>query len=105
MEALEHEFKTQNIPYEREKRIPIYYAGTMLDVFYQADFICYDTIIVELKALQKLSGKENAQVINYLKASRMQKGLLFNFGENKLVYKRFIHSNNNLKSIGDTDKK
>ena len=89
-EALEREFQYLNIPYEREKRLPINYRGKVLKTYYQADFVCYDLVIVELKALQQLSGIDEAQVINYLKASTLQKALLFNFGEPTLQYKRRV---------------
>jgi GxxExxY protein len=89
-EALEREFQCLNIPYEREKKLPVYYRDKVLKTYYQADFVCYDSIIVELKALQQLSGIDEAQVINYLKASTLQKALLFNFGEQTLQYKRRV---------------
>ena len=89
-EALEIEFKNKNIPYVREKRLPIYYDGQKLKTYYQADFICYDNIIVELKAIKTLSDIEKAQVFNYLKASKLEKALLLNFGESHLVFKRFV---------------
>ncbi len=89
-EALEREFRYRNIPYEREKELPIFYRGDRLKTFYKADFVCFNSVIVELKALQKLSGVEEAQVINYLKASGKNKALLINFGTTSLQYKRFV---------------
>jgi GxxExxY protein len=89
-EAVEKEFTSRRIPYEREKDLPIYYRGERLHTFYQADFICYGSIIVELKALKQLSGTEESRVINYLKASELQKALLLNFGAPRLEYKRFV---------------
>ena len=89
-EALEVELKSQNIPYEREKRLPVYYRGNRLNASYQADFICYGSVIVELKALQRLSGTEEAQVLNYLKASGLHRALLINFGTSHLEYKRLV---------------
>ena len=89
-EALEKEFEFRKIPAEREKRLPISYKGMRLKTFYQADFVCFQSIIVELKALATLSSSENAQVLNYLKASCYHKGLLLNFGTESLQYKRFV---------------
>ena len=89
-EALEREFKFLNIPYEREKKLPINYRGEVLKTYYQTDFICYGSVIVELKALQQLSGNEEAQIINYLKASELHRALLINFGTKSLQHKRLV---------------
>ena len=89
-EALTKEFLLRAIPFRREIELPISYKGNLLAVKYKPDFICYDTIIVELKALDRLSGKEKAQVINYLKATGMERGLLLNFGTTRLEYERLI---------------
>ena len=89
-EALEKEFKLQNIPYEREKQISISYKKILLNKHYIADFVCYNQIIVELKALSSLTSDHEAQIINYLKATGYQIGLLINFGERSLKYKRKI---------------
>jgi len=87
--ALEKEFQALDIPYEREKQLPVYYRGTEI-AQYQADFIGYGEVIVELKALSKLSGTEESQVINYLKATSLQRALLINFGAPRLEYKRLV---------------
>lgn len=89
-EALEIEFQEKGIPYEREKCLPITYNNRLLKTFYKADFVCFSTVIVELKALQKLSGHEAAQVINYLKASQLNKALLLNFGTRSLQHQRLV---------------
>jgi GxxExxY protein len=99
-EALQMEFQASSIPYERECDFIIRYHGKELQSVYRADFVCFGNIIVELKALQTLSGNEEAQVINYLKASGFTKGLLINFGAPSLQHKRFILTNNN---HGSTD--
>jgi len=91
-EALAIEMKKRNIPFQQESSVPVFYQGQQLGVSYRADFICYGTIIVELKALSSLSGTEEAQMINYLKATGFKKGLLLNFGKPSLEYKRFIKS-------------
>jgi GxxExxY protein len=87
--ALEKEFQRRGIQHEREKRLPVHYAGEVI-AEYQADFVCFGEVIVELKALQRISGSEEAQVINYLKASSLQRGLLINFGGSSLQYKRVV---------------
>lgn len=89
-EALEIELNKLDIPYEREVEIPVYYEGIKLDTKFRADFICYNKIIVELKAIKQLTNIEEAQLINYLKATNYKIGLLINFGEKSLKYKRFI---------------
>ena len=92
--ALEREFRIQEIPFISQYELQIVYKGVALNKAYIADFACYDSIIVEIKALSKMSGTEDAQVINYLKASKLKIGLLFNFGAKSLEYKRFIHTHN-----------
>jgi GxxExxY protein len=91
-EALEHEFVACGIPYQREFPLPIHYRDKVLLTSYRADFVCYGSILVELKALQKLSGTEESQVINYLKASGLEKALLINFGAPAIEYKRLVFS-------------
>ena len=89
-EALEKEFILQGIPYRREVQFLIYYKNELLNKTYIADFVCYNNIIVELKAVQRLTGEHQAQVMNYLKASKLEIGLLFNFGSKSLEHKRII---------------
>ena len=89
-EALQREFNLQDIPFSKEKKLPVYYKKYKLKRYYLADFICYDSVIVEIKALRRLSGNEEAQLINYLKASGLNRGLLINFGAKQLQYKRLV---------------
>ena len=89
-EALAKEFEFRKIPYAREKELPVLYRGQPLRTFYKADFVCFDSVIVELKALQQITGTEEAQVINYLKASGISRGLLINFGSSSLQHKRLV---------------
>ncbi|MCP4165332.1 MAG: GxxExxY protein [Chloroflexi bacterium] len=91
-EALSIEFEIQSIPYIHEVELPIHYKGRRLKKIYRADFVCYDDIIVELKALSKIAGKEKSQVINYLKASNHDRGLLLNFGAASLEVERLANS-------------
>jgi len=89
-EALEKEFILRKIPYLREKPIIIYYKNKPLNKYYIADFICYDKIIIELKALSALTNEHNAQLLNYLTATKLRLGLLLNFGKHSLEHKRII---------------
>jgi GxxExxY protein len=73
--AIEKEFILQSIPFEREILINIYYKGEKLDKYYKADFICYDDIIIELKALNDLTTDHESQLINYLKATNKKLGI------------------------------
>ncbi len=91
-EALEHEFTLRNIPYVREKQLEIFYKDRALEKKYQADFICYGEVIVELKALGALDGTHQSQVINYLKATKSKLGLLVNFGQTSLESKRVVNN-------------
>ncbi|MGD8229493.1 MAG: GxxExxY protein [Desulfobacteraceae bacterium] len=91
-EALGREFTTQEIPFRSQPVLQIFYKGRPLNKIYQPDFICYDKVVVEIKAISNLSGMEEAQIINYLKASRLETGLLLNFGSKSLQYKRFVYT-------------
>ena len=91
-EALEREFTYQEIPHKSQPPVRIEYKGKPLKKTYEPDFICYDDVIVEIKAMDKLSSNEHAQMINYLKASRLKLGLLINFGAKSLEHKRFVYS-------------
>jgi GxxExxY protein len=91
-DALAMEFKARSIPYDREQAIPVFYKGQKLGTPYRADFVCYGSVIVELKALKALSAVESAQVLHYLKATGFERALLINFGTSRLDYKRFVHT-------------
>lgn len=79
-EALEVEFTARRIPFERQKRIQIFYRDRPLRCEYIADFLCFGKVIVEIKALERLTTRDESQVLNYLKATRMKLGILLNFG-------------------------
>ena len=89
-EALAIEFHENDIPFEKEKSLGIVYKEYLLERKYVADFLCYDEVIVELKAVDELSSVHTSQVLNYLKASKKKVGVLVNFGSTKLQYKRII---------------
>ena len=89
-EALEIEFTYQAIPFEREKELRILYKNKEISKKYKADFICYNRVLLELKALNYITADHESQLINYLKATDLKVGFLINFGEKSLKYKRFI---------------
>ena len=89
-EALSIEFLESAIPFEKEKRLQIAYRDILLTKCYYADFVCFDKIIIELKAVESLMDQHKAQVLNYLKATGFRLGLLINFGAPSLQYKRVI---------------
>ncbi|RZT96501.1 GxxExxY protein [Ancylomarina subtilis] len=91
-EALTKEFEKRKISFEREKRIEIYYDGNKINKYFKADFICCNSIIVEIKSKSCLLKVDEQKTINYLKATDYQLGLLVNFGESSLKYKRFVNS-------------
>lgn len=92
-EALAIELKHQNIPFEREKRFDVYYREQKLDAQYIADFVCYDKIIVELKAVSELSDAHKAQVRNYLTITGYELGILCNFNQLYIKPVRVLNSN------------
>ncbi len=79
-ECLERELARRRIPFAARQELKLYYKGEALRQTYVPDFICYDSIIVELKALAATTGAHRAQVLNYLKATGLRLGLLVNFG-------------------------
>ena len=87
-DALEYEFKLRGIPYEREKILKVPYKNIILDKDFRADFVCYDKIIVELKAVSDIIDEHYIQVYNYLKATNYKLGILLNFGNISLDYRR-----------------
>lgn len=90
-EVLEKEFVKNNIPYQREVKLDLFFNGEKLDKKYKADFICFDNIILEIKAVSFIHENFTKQILNYLKATDKKLGLLINFGEKSLKYKRIIN--------------
>jgi len=89
-EAFALELKDRDIPYSRELKFPVTYKGRHLNNQYRPDFICFGAVIVELKALSRLSSIEESQLINYLKVTGYHTGLLLNFGASSLQKRRFV---------------
>lgn len=90
-ECLRIEFGFQKIPAEPQKALNLFYRGQKLEHFYQPDFICFEKIIVELKAVEQISGAHRAQVLNYLNATGCELGIIVNFGHHpNLEYERII---------------
>jgi GxxExxY protein len=89
-EALSIELAERGIPFCGEAEVPVLYKGRKLKTSYRADFVCYDSIIVELKAISTLGDIEMAQVLNYLRATGFRKALLFNFGAQSLEKRRLV---------------
>ncbi len=101
-EALALELAAQAVPHRREVELSISYKGKRLNVAYRADFVCFDAVIVELKALTHLSGTDEAQLIHYLKATGHEVGLLLNFGSPSLEQRRLVFSKS-VKSAASAD--
>lgn len=89
-DALEFEFKKANIPFQREVEYEVNYKNIILPHKFYADFIVFDKILLEVKAINKLADEHIAQSINYLKVSSNKLALLVNFGDLKLQYKRLV---------------
>ena len=90
-EALSIQFKKDEIPFEREKVLEVYFDGVILKKHFKADFVCFESIIVELKANSSIHSDNFEQTRNYLKSSKFKLGLLVNFGEKSLTYKRILN--------------
>ena len=90
-EAFEIELRRRDIPFESQCRLTIHYKGEALRKQYIADLMCFGQIIAELKACDRLTGTDEAQILNYMKATRKGVGVLFNFGSPiRLEWKRYV---------------
>lgn len=90
-ECLEIEFKIRNIPYISKPRLKLYYKNNLLKKYYEPDFLVYSEIVVEIKSEKCLTKNDEAQLISSLKSSKNKVGLLINFGEISLKFKRFVY--------------
>ncbi len=91
-EALEIELAERLVPHLPQKRIEIFYKGRLMNKEYIADFLCHDQIVVEIKAIKAITTIEEAQILNYLKATKLPLGLIINFGGPQLEWKRYANT-------------
>jgi GxxExxY protein len=90
-EAMEIELSDRTVPFARQQKLRITYKGRTLEKFYVADLVCYGAVLVEIKTLDRLSGKEESQILNYLKTTGLRVGQLLNFGNStSFEWKRFV---------------
>lgn len=89
-DALEYELQLRNIPYSREQKYEVIYKGIILPHCFYADFVVYNKIILEVKGIKCIANEHISQTLNYLKVSGLKLGLLVNFGEQSLTYKRLV---------------
>jgi GxxExxY protein len=103
--ALALQFQERGIPFKAEVAPPIRYKNKLLTCAYRADFVCFESVIVETKAISTLTGADEAQLINELKATCLTRGLLLNFGAASLEHKRLVFSpaENLRKSVKSVD--
>lgn len=93
-DALEYEFNTANIPFEREKEHVVNYKNTILKNKFYADFVVFDSIILEIKSCESFNNIHISQCLNYLKVSKTKLALLVNFNKTSLGHKRIVMSKN-----------
>lgn len=91
-EALAIELSATGVPFIQEPHVAVWYGGHRLSASYRPDFVCFDELLVELKAQAQLGPPEHGQVVSYLKATRLTRALLINFGRERLDYRRFVHA-------------
>ena len=90
--ALAMEFQDRGIPFKAEVALPVRYKGRLLTCGYRADFVCFENFLVEIKAIARLTSVDDAQLLNELKATGYQRGLLLNFGSRSLEVKRLVRT-------------
>jgi GxxExxY protein len=89
-DALEIELVERGISYAREAPLHVHYKGTTLPSTYRADFLCYESVVVELEALRSMTVREDAQILNYLATTGFKRALLLNFATSRLTYQRYV---------------
>ncbi len=90
-ECLEIELNKHEIPFESQRILKLNYMGKELEKTYQADFVCFGNVILEIKAVSRQTGEHRAQILNYIHATGIDVGLLVNFGHfPKLEHERFL---------------
>ncbi len=98
-EAFEREVRSRQIPFTSQEALPIYYKNALMNKTYIADMIAYGKIIVELKAEAGLTSHDDSQLLNYLKATGLEVGVLINFGAERLQWKRMVNTKNYSKQV------
>lgn len=93
-EALSKEFIKENIPFQEQVKLNVFYGEEKLKKYYKADYICYDSIVIEIKALNFMHSNLSYQLKNYLMATKKELGILVNFGQPSLNYRRIINPKN-----------
>jgi GxxExxY protein len=88
--ALRIEFDRSGVSYRSEVNLPVSYRNQILDLHYRVDFICFNDVIVEVKANDTITTRDEAQLLNYLKAAKIRRGLILNFGAPSLQHKRRV---------------
>jgi len=103
--ALALEFQEHAIPFKSDVALPIHYKNKLLTCAYRADFVCFESVIVEIKAIPTLTSADEAQLINELKATGITRGLLLNFGAASLEHRRLVFgpAENLRKSVKSVD--
>ncbi len=94
------ELLRRGVPFAREVALPVYYKGDLLPLHYRADFLCFEDVLVELKAIPALGPREYALVRNYLRVARRRLGLLLNFGADSLEHRRIERSDTHARRVG-----
>jgi GxxExxY protein len=93
-EAFEYELRNRMVPFISQPNLSIHYKNFILEKTYKADMVAYNKIIIEIKAIDRLTSIEEAQILNYLKGTGLHLGLLINFGSQKLEWKRRVLTTN-----------